>query len=163
MTETSHMLWLISTNATVWSSTSQFMSLHPPVNATTRQTASRFVCGMRTMTSNPALNKGSNVKAMTSWVRPSSKSVLWAARWTFGTTWVSFCGKEERRFVENYRQMRGTASCTEMNRKRIGYLRCLSLVGWAHVRELRGFVCLTSIWQTREPISLLCQEPSGCT
>lgn len=58
-------------------------------NVTTPQTASRCACGMRTMTSSLAWSRSSNGSPTTSWVKPSSRSALWAERWMCGTIWVS--------------------------------------------------------------------------
>lgn len=55
------------------------------VNVITLPTASRCVCGMRTMTSNRGWSNISSASQMISWARPSSRFALSAERWTCGT------------------------------------------------------------------------------
>lgn len=59
------------------------------VNVTTLQTASRCVCGMKMMTLSLVWSRSSSESPTTSSVKPSSRSALWAERWTSGIIWVS--------------------------------------------------------------------------
>lgn len=62
------------------------------VNVTTLQTASRCECGMKMMTLSLVWSRSSNESPTTSSVKPSSRSALWAERWTSGIIWVSWIG-----------------------------------------------------------------------